>query len=86
MKTAIQVKTDRQLKIEAENIFHQLGISTSAAVNIFFKAVTEHNGIPFELKLRRPNKQTVAVLKDINAKENIKTFSTVDSFMKDLNS
>ena len=86
MKTAIQVKTDRQLKVEAENIFHQLGISTSAAVNIFFKAVTEYNGIPFELRLRNPNKQTFAVLKDINAGQKVKTFKTVDSFMKDLNS
>ena len=86
MKTAIQVKTDRQLKIDAENIFHQLGMSMSTAVNIFFKAVTEHNGIPFELKLSRSNKQTVAVLNDINAKKNIKKFSTIDSLMKDLNS
>jgi len=86
MKTAIQVKTDKQLKIDAENIFHQLGISMSAAVNIFFKAVTEHNGIPFELKLSRPNKQTAAVLNDINAKKNIKKFSTIDSLMNDLDS
>lgn len=86
MKTAIQIKTDKQLKFEAENIFHQLGLSTSAAVNIFFKAVTEHNGIPFKLKIKKPNQQTIKVLKDMNTKKNIKTFTTVNSLMKDLNS
>lgn len=61
---AISVRVDPEIKEEAEKVFRALGISTSTAVNIFFRQVAVRQGIPFRLELppeERPDitKQTV---------------------------
>ena len=52
MKTAnLNVRIDRELKKEAESVLATLGISTSAAINLFFKQIVLNKGIPFEVKV-----------------------------------
>ena len=45
------VRIDPALKEQANEIFDELGLSLSAAVNIFLKAVVRHKGVPFEMAL-----------------------------------
>ncbi|MDE6181862.1 MAG: type II toxin-antitoxin system RelB/DinJ family antitoxin, partial [Eubacteriales bacterium] len=45
MKT-INIKVDDDVKIKSEQIFKELGLSTSSAINIFLKKVINCNGIP----------------------------------------
>lgn len=47
----INVRVDDNLKAQVENIFEELGLNVSTAVNIFFKQVAREGGIPFDLKL-----------------------------------
>ena len=49
-KTAmIAVRLNPDVKRKAEEVFHELGLSTSDAVNLFFNQVRLQNGIPFEV-------------------------------------
>ena len=47
----ISMRIDDQLKSEVEAIFHQLGLTTSEAIKIFFSAVRNRKGLPFQLQL-----------------------------------
>lgn len=46
----LNIRVDDTLKKQAEMIFSDLGISLSAATNMFLKQVVRCNGIPFELR------------------------------------
>ena len=47
----INIRVDDILKQDVENIFSALGLSLSAATNVFFKQVVRHGGIPFDLRI-----------------------------------
>lgn len=45
----ISLRVDDDVKCNAERTFDEIGLSMSAAINIFLKAVVRENRIPFEL-------------------------------------
>lgn len=47
----ISLRIDDQLKSDAEAIFHELGMTTSEAIKIFFTAVRNRKGLPFQLQV-----------------------------------
>lgn len=47
----ISVRVDDTLKKQAETICSELGISLSAATNLFYKKMVSYGGIPFELRV-----------------------------------
>lgn len=60
--TNLNIRTDKDIKDQAEAIFYELGINLTAAVNMFLRATIRENGIPFELKLEIPNNVTAAAI------------------------
>ncbi|MDO4501166.1 MAG: type II toxin-antitoxin system RelB/DinJ family antitoxin [Erysipelotrichaceae bacterium] len=54
----LNVRTDKNVKDQAEEIFNELGINMSTAINMFLRSTIREHGIPFELKLDVPNKET----------------------------
>lgn len=49
-RTNLNIKIDKNLKESTENILKSMGLTTSSAITIFFKAINQHNGIPFQIK------------------------------------
>lgn len=47
-KANLNVKIDPQLKSEAEAIFEDMGLTTTAAVNMFIKRVIDDRELPFK--------------------------------------
>ena len=45
----LQVRMDRSLKEEAEQVFAEMGLDTTTAVRIFFTKVAKTRSIPFRL-------------------------------------
>ena len=58
----INARTERELKKEVEEILHDLGISTTEAINIFFRQVKLRRGLPFPVEI--PNEATLKVFTD----------------------
>ena len=56
-KTTINIRIDSSLKNEAEFIIDSLGLSTSAAIILFFKALVREKGLPFEVKMAKGEKK-----------------------------
>lgn len=47
----ISIRVDDILKKQVEDICSELGLSLSAATNLFYKKMISYGGIPFELKV-----------------------------------
>jgi DNA-damage-inducible protein J len=58
--TVIHTRIDADLKIGAENVLKQLGLSSSEAVRMFYRQIELNQGIPFDVKI--PNKLTAETL------------------------
>lgn len=84
--TNINVRIDENLKKDADQLFSDLGLTMSTAITMFLKSAISHNGIPFEIKRKEPNAETVAAIEDVlNRKNLIGPFNSVNELMEDLN-
>ena len=71
MTTNLNIRTDKNIKDQAEEIFNQLGLNMTTAINMFLRTAVRENGIPFELKLDTPNSSLLTILlKDITVLKN----------------
>ncbi|MDA1209305.1 MAG: type II toxin-antitoxin system RelB/DinJ family antitoxin [bacterium] len=52
----IRARTEPSLKKKAEKILHELGISASDAINIFYNQIVIHEGIPFDVSLAKDDR------------------------------
>ncbi len=62
--TNLNIRTDKEIKDQAEAIFNELGLNMTTAVNIFLRTAIRENGIPFELKLDVPNEVTASAIEE----------------------
>ena len=58
----IHIRIEPDIKEQSENIFKDLGISTSYAVSMFLKQVIYNEGLPFSVEL--PKKDDVVIKKN----------------------
>ena len=56
----IRARVEPELKREAEDLFSSLGLSTTEAITLFYRQVTLHQGLPFQVRM--PNAETVEAL------------------------
>lgn len=83
----LNIRTDKETKEKAETIFSELGLSMSTAINVFLKTTVRENGLPFSLRLERPNAETVAAIEEgrlIANDSSIKAYDNISELRKDL--
>ena len=81
------IRMDPELKKQADALFNALGMNLSTAFNIFVRQSLREGGIPFEIKLENPNKETIAAMIEAEriAKDPaVKGYSDLDELFKDL--
>ena len=49
--STISVRINAEDKIEAEKIIYSLGLTPSAAIQMFYKQIIANNGLPFDVRL-----------------------------------
>lgn len=65
-KTAVlNIRTDPDIKAQAEALYQQFGITLTDAVNIFLRKSVMVGGLPFEMKQPRPNAATLAAIAEV---------------------
>ncbi len=62
--TNLNIRTDKEIKVQAEKLFEALGLNMSTAVNIFLRQAIRMNGIPFDVKLSIPNETTASAIEE----------------------
>ena len=86
--TNISIRIDTKLKAQAEELFGELGMNLSTAFNIFVRQSLREGGIPFEITLNQPNKETIAAMLEAQriAKDPaVKGYTDIDELFEDLN-
>ncbi len=62
--TNLNIRTDKGVKDQAEEIFNELGFNMTTAINMFLRTAIREHGIPFDLKLDVPNDTTAAAIEE----------------------
>ncbi len=78
-KTAMtHARLTPEVKEKAERILKELGISISAAYELFYRQIIAHRGLPFEVSL--PNEKTLRAMKEARNGKGKKYDSVKDVF------
>jgi len=85
--STIHVRIEPEIKEQVDNILTEIGISTTDAVNMFFRQVIRYQGIPLDLRI--PNAETIAAIEEVE--EMIRTgsgkaYNSVEELFEDLKS
>ena len=85
--TNISIRMDSDLKKEADALFSELGMNITTAFNVFVRQSIREGGIPFEITINKPNKETIAAMLEAEriAKDpSIKGYNDLDELFADL--
>ena len=81
----LHVRVEPSVKQKAEETLNDLGLSITEAINVFLNQVILNDGIPFEIKKPRYNKETIQAMEDTKKGKNLsKTFNNVDEMFEEL--
>lgn len=84
MKTEVlTTRIDQETKVAFARVCDEVGLSPSQAVKLFARAVVNHGGIPFELKARQPNAETVAAMLELEQGKGTKV-ANIETLMAEL--
>lgn len=85
--TNINIRMDSDLKAQADALFGKLGMNLSTAFNIFVRQSIRDGGIPFEITLNQPSKDTIAAMLEAEriAKDpSVKGYNDLDELFAEL--
>lgn len=60
----VNIRMDEETKVAFDKFCNEIGLSVSAAFNIFAKTVVREQRIPFELSIEKPNAETLAAMRE----------------------
>ena len=85
--TNISIRIDAELKAQADALFAELGMNISTAFNIFVRQSLREGGLPFNVTLNQPNKDTIAAMLEAEriAKDpSVKGYTDLNQLFNDL--
>lgn len=85
--TNISIRMDTELKAQADALFAELGMNISTAFNIFVRQSLREGGLPFDVTLNQPNKETIAAMLEAEriAKDpSVKGYTDLNQLFADL--
>ena len=85
---ALNVRVNDELKKQAGELFADLGLDMSTAINLFLRKAVQCDGLPFAVKRETPNAETLAAMAETEeiAKhpERYKSYDNVDDLFADI--
>lgn len=83
-KTSMSIRLDSEVKEQAQQVFNNLGMDMTTAINIFLRQAIQYQGLPFDVRLDE-NRKLLQVLTDLDQNRNIsQSFESVSDLMEDL--
>lgn len=86
--TNVTIRMDTEVKKEAEELFNDLGLNLTSAINMFIRKAIAEQGIPFEVrKTVNYNSETIQAMLEADkiAHDNtIKGYNNLDELFKEL--
>jgi DNA-damage-inducible protein J len=78
----IRARVSSSLKVEAESILNQIGLSASDAIRMFYRQIIMYNGLPFPARI--PNATTRKALRDAENGKNLTRHADADDMFRKL--
>ena len=83
-KTSMSIRLDSEVKEQAQQVFSNLGMDMTTAINIFLRPAIQYQGLPFDVRLDE-NRKLLEVLTDLDQNRNMsQSFESVSDLMEDL--
>lgn len=81
------VRIDSDVKKQCEALYSELGMNLTTAINVFLRQSLRVGGLPFEVKIGQPNKETIEALLEaerIAHDPSVKHYSDVEEALREL--
>ena len=83
-KTSMSIRLDSEVKEQAQQVFSNLGMDMTTAINIFLRQAIQYQGLPFDVRLDE-NRKLLEVLTDLDQNRNMsQSLESVSDLMEDL--
>lgn len=85
--TNFSVRMDSNIKKQCESLYGELGMSLTTAINVFLRQSLRVGGLPFEVRVEQPNKETMAAMLEaekIARDPGVKHYSDVEEALREL--
>ncbi|CTF33833.1 addiction module antitoxin, RelB/DinJ family [Streptococcus pneumoniae] len=83
-KMSISIRLDSEVKEQAQQVFSNLGMDITTAINIFLRQAIQYQGLPFDVRLDE-NRKLLQALTDLDQNRNMsQSFESVSDLMEDL--
>ena len=83
----VQIRIDENLKKQATELFSQLGIDMSSAINIFLKQCVMRGGLPFEVVIPQYKPEVIKAMEEakmVSKDPNAKRYTSFSEALEDL--
>lgn len=83
----VSLRIDEDVKRESEQLFGELGLTLSAAVNVFLRQAIRHGGLPFDVKVGVPGRDTMEAVEEarrISADLSVRGM-TYEEYLREMN-
>ena len=83
-KTSMSIRLDSEVKEQAQQVFNNLGMDMTTAINIFLRQAIQYQGLPFDVRLDE-SRNLLEVLTDLDQNRNMsQSFESISDLMEDL--
>ena len=83
-KTSMSIRLDSEVKEQAQQLFSNLGMDMTTAINIFLRQAIQYQGLPFDVRLDE-SRNLLEVLTDLDQNRNMsQSFESISDLMEDL--
>ena len=80
--STVRARIEPDLKNKAEQVFRDLGLTTTQAITLFYKQVELRKGLPFDIVI--PNETTRRTFTDTDVGRNLVVCEAADDMFKKL--
>ena len=90
MNTSMNIRMDKDIKKQAQELFSKFGLDMTTAINMFLRQAIREQRIPFEVRLSTstPNEETLEAIEEVKSMKKDtsigKSYDNVDIMMKEL--
>ena len=72
----IRARVEPDLKVQAERVLRELGLSATEAITLFYKQVVLRQAVPFDVSI--PNAETVEALRQAQKPDELTEYSGLE--------
>lgn len=84
--SSLTIRVNKEVKAQAQQLFSELGLDMSTAINVFLRMAINRRGLPFDVAVEEPNEVTLAAMEQAENDEDMYgPFDSVAEMMEALN-